>query len=63
MARAAAPAPGAGERGLARVGLALAEARELVGYSILQCLVHLPLVFALMSLFAQTPTYHPPVFP
>jgi short-chain fatty acids transporter len=34
-----------------------------VGYSILQCLVHRPLVFALMWLFAQTLTYHPPVFP
>ncbi len=39
------------------------KARELVGYSILQFLVHLPLVFALMWLFAQTLTYHPPVFP
>ena len=39
------------------------KARELVGYSILQFIAHLPLVFFLMWLFAQTLTYHPPVMP
>ena len=39
------------------------KARELVGYSILQVIVHVPLVFVLMWLFAQTLTYHPPLMP
>jgi short-chain fatty acids transporter len=36
-------------------------ARELVGYSLLQLIVHVPLVFFLMWLFAMTLSYHPPV--
>ena len=38
-------------------------ARELVGYSILQLIVHAPLLFFLMWLLAQTLPYHPPVLP
>ena len=37
------------------------KARELAGYSMLQLVVHIPIVFFLMWLFAQTLTYHPPV--
>ncbi len=45
------------------MGVLGVRARELVGYSILQLLVHLPIVFFLMWLFAQTLPYHPPVAP
>lgn len=45
------------------LGVLGVKARELVGYSILQLVVHLPLVFFLMWLFAQTLPYHPPVLP
>ena len=44
------------------LGVLGVKARELVGYSILQVIVHIPLVFFLMWLFARTLTYHPPVF-
>lgn len=43
------------------LGLLNVKARELVGYSILQLMVHLPLVLFLMWFFAQTLTYTPPV--
>ncbi len=43
------------------LGLLGVRARELVGYSILQLLVHAPLVLFLCWLFAQTLTYVPPV--
>ncbi len=43
------------------LGVLGVKARELVGYSLLQLIVHVPLVFFLMWLFAQTLTYHPPV--
>ncbi len=45
------------------LGVLGVKARELVGYSVLQLIVHVPLVFFLMWLFAQTLTYHPPVIP
>jgi short-chain fatty acids transporter len=43
------------------LGLLNVRARELVGYSILQVIVHTPIVFFLMWLFAETLTYHPPI--
>ncbi len=42
------------------VGLLNVRERELVGYSVLQLLVHLPLVLFLMWLFARTLPYTPP---
>ncbi len=45
------------------LGVLGVKARELVGYSILQVVVHIPVVFFLMWLLAETLTYHPPVFP
>ena len=38
------------------------KARDLVGYSVLQMLIHIPLVFFLAWLFAQTLPYIPPAF-
>lgn len=43
------------------LGLLAVRARELVGYSILQVMVHIPIVFFLMWLFAETLTYHAPL--
>ncbi len=43
------------------LGLLNVRARELVGYSILQLIVHAPLVLFLCWFFAQTLTYAPPV--
>jgi short-chain fatty acids transporter len=43
------------------LGLLNVRARELVGYSILQLMVHAPLVLFLCWFFAQTLTYVPPV--
>jgi len=45
------------------LGVLGVKARELVGYSLLQLIVHVPLVFFLMWLFAMTLSYHPPVGP
>jgi len=45
------------------IGVLGIRARELVGYTFLQFLVHVPIVFFLMWLFAFTLTYHPPVAP
>jgi short-chain fatty acids transporter len=45
------------------LGLLNVRARELVGYSILQAMVHIPVVFFLAWLFAETLTYHPPIIP
>ncbi len=45
------------------LGILRLKARELVGYSIVQLLVHAPIVFFLMWLFARTLTWHPPVVP
>jgi short-chain fatty acids transporter len=42
------------------LGILGVKARELVGYSILQLMVHAPLVFFLMWLFAKTLTWHAP---
>ncbi|MCL6522961.1 MAG: TIGR00366 family protein, partial [Firmicutes bacterium] len=43
------------------LGLLNVRARELVGYSVLQLLVHLPVVLFLMWLFARTLPYVPPL--
>lgn len=43
------------------LGLLSVKARELVGFSILQLLVHAPLVLFLCWFFAHTLTYAPPV--
>ncbi|HYM91656.1 MAG TPA: TIGR00366 family protein [bacterium] len=45
------------------LGVLGVKARELVGYSLLQLIVHVPLVFFLMWLFAMTLPYHPPMGP
>jgi len=45
------------------LGILGVKARELVGYTILQVIVHTPVIFFLMWLFAQTLSYHPPVLP
>jgi short-chain fatty acids transporter len=42
------------------LGLLNVRARDLVGYSVLQLIVHLPLVLFLMWLFARTFPYSPP---
>ena len=39
------------------------KARDIVGFSFLQLLVHLPLVLFLLWALAFTLTYHPPVMP
>ena len=43
------------------LGLLNVRARDLVGYSVLQLMVHLPLVLFLMWLFARTLPYTPPL--
>jgi short-chain fatty acids transporter len=45
------------------LGLLNVRARDLVGYSVLQLMVHLPLVLFLMWLFARTLPYTPPFGP
>jgi short-chain fatty acids transporter len=45
------------------LGLLNMRARELVGYSVLQLLFHIPVVLFLMWLFAKTLPYVPPVIP
>jgi short-chain fatty acids transporter len=42
------------------LGLLNVRARELVGYSVLQFIVHVPLVLFLLWLFSQTLPYIPP---
>jgi short-chain fatty acids transporter len=42
------------------LGLLKVRARELVGYSVLQLIIHLPIVLFLMWLFARTLPYAPP---
>ncbi len=44
------------------LGLLKIRAREMVGYSVLQLLVHLPVVLFLMWLFARTLPYVPPAY-
>ena len=39
------------------------KAREIVGFTFLQFLVHLPVVLLLVTLLAGTLTYTPPVIP
>jgi short-chain fatty acids transporter len=45
------------------MGILNVKARDLAGYSILQLLFHVPLVFFLAWLFAGTLPYHPPIIP
>mgnify|MGYP003576756204 CR=1 FL=1 len=45
------------------MGILNVKARDLAGYSILQLIFHVPLVFFLAWLFAGTLVYHPPVIP
>ena len=45
------------------LGLLKMKAREMVGYSAVQCMFHIPLILFLCWLFAKTFTYVPPVFP
>ena len=45
------------------VGILGLKARDIVGFSFLQLLVHLPLVLFLLWALAFTLTYHPPVMP
>jgi short-chain fatty acids transporter len=45
------------------LGILGIKARELVGYTILQVMVHTPIIFFLMWFFARTLAYHPPVLP
>ena len=37
------------------------KARDLVGYAVVQLMVHVPIVFFLCWIFARTLTYIPPV--
>jgi short-chain fatty acids transporter len=39
------------------------KARDIVGYTFLQLMAHLPIVLFLLWLFAGTLTYMPPVIP
>ena len=45
------------------LGLLKMKAREMVGYSAVQCMFHIPLILFLCWLFSKTFTYVPPVFP
>jgi short-chain fatty acids transporter len=45
------------------LGILSLKARDIVGYTFLQLLVHLPVVLFMLWLFALTLEYHPPVFP
>jgi len=45
------------------LGLLKMKAREMVGYSAVQCMFHIPLILFLCWLFARTFTYTPPYFP
>jgi short-chain fatty acids transporter len=38
-------------------------ARDIVGFTFVQLIVHLPLVLILLWLLGMTLTYHPPVMP
>jgi short-chain fatty acids transporter len=43
------------------LGILRLKARDLVGYGVLQLMVHIPVVFFLCWLFAHTLVYIPPV--
>jgi short-chain fatty acids transporter len=45
------------------LGILSLKARDIVGYTFLQLLLHLPVVLFMLWLFALTLEYHPPVFP
>jgi short-chain fatty acids transporter len=45
------------------VGILGVKARDIVGFTFLQLMVHLPLVLFLLWYFAGTLQYTPPVFP
>jgi short-chain fatty acids transporter len=45
------------------LGLLKMRAREMVGYSAVQCMFHVPVVLFLCWLFSKTFTYVPPIFP
>jgi short-chain fatty acids transporter len=45
------------------MGILNVKARDLAGYSVLQLLFHIPVVFLFCWLFAQTLPYHPPIVP
>ena len=45
------------------LGILSLKARDIVGYTFLQLLLHLPVVLFMLWLFALTLEYRPPVFP
>jgi len=45
------------------LGILSMKARDIVGYTFLQLLLHLPVVLFMLWLFALTLEYRPPVFP
>ncbi|HVE17299.1 MAG TPA: TIGR00366 family protein [Chthoniobacterales bacterium] len=45
------------------LGILGLKSRDLVGYGLLQLLIHVPLVLALMWIFSRTLPYLPPIFP
>ncbi|HUH66511.1 MAG TPA: TIGR00366 family protein, partial [Syntrophales bacterium] len=45
------------------LGLLKMRAREMVGYSAVQCMFHVPVVLFLCWLFSKTFAYVPPIFP
>lgn len=48
---------------LALIGVLGLKARDIVGYTVTQLIVHAPVVLILLWLLASTLTYHPPVIP
>jgi short-chain fatty acids transporter len=45
------------------LGVLRLKARDLIGYTFVQFVVHVPLVLFLLWLLGTTIAYHPPVFP
>ena len=45
------------------LGILKLSARDLIGYTFVQFIVHVPLVLFLLWLFGTTLSYHPPVMP
>jgi short-chain fatty acids transporter len=43
------------------LGILRLKARDLVGYAVLQLVIHIPIVFFLCWLFARYMVYNPPV--
>jgi short-chain fatty acids transporter len=44
------------------LGILGLKARDLMGYTFIQFVIHVPFVLALLWILAQTLTYHPPSF-